>query len=57
VTQTTVVPAGQPDQTGAAGQSSKTNPIPSLQTNGGTKERIGMGAVTVMIMMVVFIAS
>lgn len=52
VTQYTVVPAGQPDQT-AAGASSKTAPNAVLQTNGGSTKEIGTSVVLSMILMMV----
>jgi len=41
VTATTVVPAGQADQTPVGGSPSKTNPGASLQTNGARTQKIG----------------
>lgn len=45
VTQTTVVPAAQADQTPAGGSSTKTNPGASLQTNGASTARINVHAI------------
>lgn len=41
ITETTVVPAGQPDQTAVGGASTKTNPAGSLQTNGASTIKLG----------------